>query len=316
VGKESEDKAERILSIYSRLKMGKVILKEKESSDFGVSERTIQRDIADIQCFLQNQTTDSGELQEIIFDKKAGGYILQTKQNSQLVGKEILAIAKVLLESRSLMKSELFPVIHKLIGLCNDENEEKMVEDLLRNEMHHYVELKHGKSLLDRLWLLEQCVKQQKCLRVKYKKLGNQEVVKRKVKPVGIMFSEFYFYLTAYIDYEDEKDKFKNPEDGYPTIYRVDRFLDVEILDEKFVIPYAKRFEEGEFRKRVQFMYGGELRKITLKCNNNSLETVLDRFPTAEIISCDEEKYIVRAEVFGDGIDLWLRGQKDSVEIK
>ena len=114
--KESEDKAERILSIYSRLKKGKVIFKEKESNDFGVATRTIQRDIADIQCFLQNQTMESGEVQEIIFDKKIGGYILQTKQSSQLDKKEILAIAKILLESRSLMKSELFPIIQKLIS--------------------------------------------------------------------------------------------------------------------------------------------------------------------------------------------------------
>lgn len=315
VGKESEDKAERILSIYTRLKMGKVIFKEKESAEFGVATRTIQRDIADIQCFLQNQTMESGEVQEIIFDKKIGGYILQTKSRMQFEGKEILAIAKVLLESRSLMKTELFPMIRKLIGICNDETEEKLLEDLLKNEMFHYVELQHGKSLLDRLWLLEQSVKQQQSLRVKYKKLGNQEIVIRKVKPVGIMFSEFYFYLTAYIDYEDEKDKYINTGDGNPTIYRVDRFLDIEVLDEKFAIPYAKRFEEGEFRKRVQFMYGGKLRKITLKCNNKSLEIVLDRFPTAEIISRDGEKYIVQAEVFGDGVDMWLKGQKDSVEV-
>lgn len=314
--RESEDKAERILSIYSRLKMGKVIFKEKESNDFGVATRTIQRDIADIQCFLQNQTTESGELQEIIFDKKVGGYVLQTKQNSQLEGKEILTVAKVLLESRSLMKSELFPIIHKLIGLCGDENEEKMVEELLKNEMHHYVELKHGKLLLERLWQLEQAVKKQKYIEVQYKKLKNQEIVTRKIKPVGIMFSDFYYYLTAFIDDIDKEEKFQNPNDIYPTIYRVDRFMDIKILEEHFSIPYAERFEEGEFRKRVQFMYGGELRKITMKCNNKSLETVLDRFPTAEILSQDGEEYIVRAEVFGDGVDMWLRGQKDSIEIK
>jgi predicted DNA-binding transcriptional regulator YafY len=316
VRRESEDKAERILSIYSRLKMGKVIFKEKESNDFGVATRTIQRDIADIQCFLQNQTTESGELQEIIFDKKVGGYVLQTKQNSQLEGKEILTVAKVLLESRSLMKSELFPIIHKLIGLCGDENEEKMVEELLKNEMHHYVELKHGKLLLERLWQLEQAVKKQKYIEVQYKKLKNQEIVTRKIKPVGIMFSDFYYYLTAFIDDIDKEEKFQNPNDIYPTIYRVDRFMDIKILEEHFSIPYAERFEEGEFRKRVQFMYGGELRKITMKCNNKSLETVLDRFPTAEILSQDGEEYIVRAEVFGDGVDMWLRGQKDSIEIK
>ncbi len=314
--RESEDKAERILSIYSRLKMGKVIFKEKESIDFGVATRTIQRDIADIQCFLQNQTMESGELQEIIFDKKAGGYVLQTKQNSQLEGKEILTVVKVLLESRSLMKSELFPIIHKLVGLCSDENEAKLVEDLLKNEMHHYVELMHGKQLLDRLWELEQAIKKQKYIEVVYRKLKTPEIVTRKIKPVGVMFSDFYFYLTAFIDDIDKEERFQNPDDIYPTIYRVDRFVDIKVLDEYFMMPYSERFEEGEFRKRVQFMYGGRLRKITLKCKQKSLEVVLDRFPTAEIVSKDDEGYVVRAEVFGDGVDMWLRGQTDSIEVK
>ena len=251
MGKESEDKAERILSIYTRLKMGKVIFKEKESAEFGVATRTIQRDIADIQCFLQNQTMESGDVQEIIFDKKIGGYILQTKSRMQFEGKEILAIAKVLLESRSLMKTELFPIIRKLIGICNDETEEKLLEDLLKNEMFHYVELQHGKQLLDRIWELEQAVKKQEYIEIQYKRLKNHELVTRKVKPVGIMFSEFYFYLTAYIEDIDKEARFQNPNDTYPTIYRIDRLLDVKRLDEYFKIPYADRFEEGEFKKRV-----------------------------------------------------------------
>ena len=34
------------------------------------------------------------------------------------------------------------------------------------------------------------------------------------------------------------------------------------MLDEHFRVPYRDRFEEGEFRKRVQFMYGGKLERI------------------------------------------------------
>ena len=60
--RNSEDKAERILSIYSRLKQGRVIYKEQESIAFAVTPRTIQRDIADIQCFLQNQGSETGEI--------------------------------------------------------------------------------------------------------------------------------------------------------------------------------------------------------------------------------------------------------------
>ena len=95
MGKEAEDKAERILSMYTRLKQGKVIEKEQESQKHHVSCRTIQRDIADIQCFLQNQSINNADIQEVVYDKQQGGYILQTKSNNQLNSKEILATAKL-----------------------------------------------------------------------------------------------------------------------------------------------------------------------------------------------------------------------------
>lgn len=315
MGKESEDKAERILSIYTRLKQGKVIDKEKESTEYHVSARTIQRDISDIQSFLKNQNAESGEVQEVVYDKMDGGYVLQTKSMHQLESREILAVAKVLLESRALMKSELFPIIHKLTKMCSDEAEVNILEDLLRNEMYHYVELHHGKQLLEHLWKLEQAVKSQKYIEIKYRKLKNQELVTRKVKPVGIMFSNFYFYLTAYIDKINKEEKFQNPDDIFPTIYRVDRLQEFRVLEEHFAVPYTERFEEGEFRKRVQFMYGGRLRKVRLKCKENVVEAILDRLPTAEILRKDGEMYVIQAEVFGDGIDMWIRGQGSNIEL-
>ncbi len=73
---------ERILSIYSRLMQGQVIHKAKESSAYGVTDRTIQRDISDIQCFLHNQNT--GDEKVIIFDRIAGGYRIETKEKNKL----------------------------------------------------------------------------------------------------------------------------------------------------------------------------------------------------------------------------------------
>lgn len=311
MGKDAENKAERVLTLYTRLKQGKVVFKEEVSNEYNVSPRTIQRDIADIQCFIQNQEIRNGNVSEIVFDKKRGGYVLRSKFNNHFEAKEALTIIKVLLESRSLMKEELFPIIRKILDRCNDEEEAKIVEALIKNEMYHYVELQHGKLLLDRLWQLEQAVKTQKFIEIKYQKLKNHEVVVRKVKPVGIMFSEFYFYLTAYIDDIDKEAEFKNPDDTYPTIYRVDRLLEVNVLDERFRVPYADRFEEGEFRKRVQFMYGGKLRRIHVECEKTAVEALLDRLPTAEVIEVCNDNYIVQAEVFGDGVDMWLDGQNE-----
>ena len=113
------------------------------------------------------------------------------------------------------------------------------------------------------------------------------------------MFSEYYFYLTAFLE---DKGGFENPDDLFPTIYRIDRIRSFRVLDEHFAVPYKDRFQEGEFRKRVQFKYTGP-----------SIEAVLDRLPTAEIVEQDEAGWIITAEVFGKGIEMWLRSQGDSV---
>lgn len=313
--KSSDAKSERVLSIYSRLRQGKVIYKAEESLHFDVAQRTIQRDIADIQCFLNNQNSETGEIQEIVFDRRSGGYRLETKFQDDLEGSELLAVCKVLLESRSLVKEEMFPIINKLINTCSDEKQKKLVKEYIGNEMHHYIELQHHEKLLDKLWILERAIKKQCYMEVEYQRVNNKKFVKRKLKPVGIMFSEFYFYLTAYIEDIDKEEHFSNPNDNFPTIYRVDRIENMQVLEGHFIVPYAERFEEGEFRKRVQFMYGGRLRKVKLKCKPNIVEAVLDRFPTAEITKREGEEWEIKVEVFGDGINMWLRGQGDKVKM-
>ena len=87
------------------------------------------------------------------------------------------------------------------------------------------------------------------------------------------------------------------------------------MLEKHFHIPYNERFEEGEFRKRIQFMYGGKLQRVTFKYSGLNVEAVLDRLPTAKILSYENGIYTISAEVFGKEIDMWLRSQGDVVEI-
>ena len=125
------------------------------------------------------------------------------------------------------------------------------------------------------------------------------------------MFSEYYFYLTAFLE---DKESFENPDDLFPTIYRIDRIRSFRVTEEHFAVPYKDRFQEGEFRKRVQFMYGGKLEHIKFKYTGPSIEAVLDRLPTAEIVEQDEDGWLVTAEVFGKGIDMWLRSQGENIQ--
>lgn len=103
--------------------------------------------------------------------------------------------------------------------------------------------------------------------------------------------------------------------DFFPTIYRNDRIKGMKILNERFHIPYSSRFEEGEFRKRIQFMYGGRLQKVTFKYSGLDIDAVLDRLPTAKILAEEDGVYTVQAEVFGKGIEMWLRSQGENVKL-
>lgn len=75
-----------------------------------------------------------------------------------------------------------------------------------------------------------------------------REIVSCLIKPVGLMFSEFYFYMTAFIERLDVNEEHK--ETLSPTIYRIGRIKGYRVLNEHFSVPYKDRFQEGEFRKR------------------------------------------------------------------
>ena len=187
--------------------------------------------------------------------------------------------------------------------------------DLIRNEEFHYVELSHKTVFIDKMWEIGKAIQNCQCIEISYQKLKGREVVKRRLRPLAILFSEYYFYLTAIIDDEKLREDFNIINDAFPTIYRMDRIQSLEVLQEKFRIPYRSRFEEGEFRKRVQVMYGGQLQKITFRYWGASIEAVLDRLPTAEILEEEDGVYLVEAEVFGQGVEMWLRSWQNVVEV-
>lgn len=300
-------KSARLLEIYSRLSEGAVLKKSELAQDFHVTQRSIQRDIEDLRCFFAERHLE----QDVIYDAKLRGYRLIQATPKGLSNSEILAVCKILLESRSMRKDEMLPILDKLIFCAVPESSQKAVKALIANEELHYVEPHHNRPILDGLWEIGQAIKNQQIIEIEYERMKEPRLVRRRVQPVGIMFSEYYFYLTAFLE---DKTDFENPDDLFPTIYRIDRIHSFKVLDEHFRIPYTSRFEEGEFRKRIQFMYGGKLERVKFRYSGPSIEAVLDRLPTARILSQDENGWTVEAEAFGKGIEMWLRSQGDFIE--
>lgn len=297
------DKAFRALEIYDRLRKGEKLLKEKLANEYGVSLKTIQRDIVELRHYLYEKKNEIGEF-EIKVENKCYVYKAVAESDTTLTQQEILAVCKILLESRALTKNEMIPLIKKFQKQLSYESKRE-VDDLILDELHHYIELQHGKDLLESLWNLSIAIREKKLITFDYTRMDKRKT-KKEVEPAAIMFSEYYFYLISYG---------LNVEEDMPLVFRVDRMSNIKYGDERFYIPYKDRFEDGEFRKRIQFMYSGKLKKFTFEFSGPSLEAVLDRLPTAKVIKTQGKVHTITAECYGDGIKMWLNSQGDNVKI-
>ena len=309
------DQISRVLQIYAKLSDGYVVNKAEEAARYGVNERSIQRDIDHIRIFLDEDSDRTGVVNSIVYDRNAKGYRLETLYKIRLQNSEVLALCKILLDSRAFTKAEMVEMLDKLITCCVPKINQKRVKDLISNEEFHYVEPRHKTKFTDQMWDLGQAISESRFIEIDYYRTKDKQTVHRKLKPVAIMFSEYYFYLTALIDDDEVKKDFDVLNNSFPTIYRIDRIKSMEVLDERFHIPYSSRFEEGEFRKRIQFMYGGKLQKVKFRYTGPDIDAILDRLPTAQILDETDGAFIVSAEVFGKGIDMWIKSQGDSVQI-
>ena len=306
-------KNNRVLAIYTKLINGQIVKKAEMAQLYGVNARSIQRDLEDIRIFLDNQIVEDGVRNQLIYDYRHKGYRLEQSNNVKLTNDEILAVSKILLDSRAFTKKEMMDILDKLLDSCVPKKNQKLISDLISNERFHYIEPQHHKVFMDKMMVLGQAIKDCKVINIKYTKMKGKTLVERRLEPLAIMFSEYYFYLVGFIQGIDKEKAFENANDPFPTIYRIDRIESLKVLDEHFKIPYADRFEEGEFRKRIQFMYGGKLQRVKFEYTGNSIEAVLDKIPTAKILSEEDGIYLIEAEVFGKGIDMWIKSQEGNV---
>jgi len=290
------NKSQAVLHIYDELIKGKVINKKDLLAKFKISAKTFSRYIDELEIYFY----DSLSGVEVYRSTSDIECFLVHSDDSKLNSKEILAISKVLLESRGFSKNELKVMIDKLVD-CSFREDKKQIKLAIDNELYTYVQPKHNSEIIDKLWEINEAIKNQKLIEVDYTKIGangklEERISKRILQPQGIMFSEYYFYLAAYIQGYDFE---------HPIIYRIDRIKKYKVLNEGFKVDYTERFKPGEFRNLIQFMYSGKLQTVLFKYRGNSIEAVLDRLP----------EYTVRAKVFGSGIKMWILSQGEGIEV-
>ena len=295
-----DNRSYRLLDLYKRLQQGEALTKREIAARYRVSEKTVQRDIEGLREYLAGEQS----YLEVVYDKEVGGYRISRESAEGLQPEEVFAVCKILLESRPFPKTVMQQVLRKLLSQVSREKRD-VVEKLIAQETHHYTEPQHGKNVVPALWMLAAAIREQRLTAFCYTRLDGV-CHERVVKPVAILFSEFYFYLIAY---------YADGSADYPIVFRVDRMADLRVRKERFSTPYRDRFQEGEFRKRIQFMYAGELRRITFTYSGASLEAIQDRLPTLRVVQEAAGVYTLTAESYGKGIEMWLRTQGEEVQV-
>src|SRR5699024_10960781 len=106
-----------------------------------------------IRAFLDERAiVDAGDTRQVVYDRQKKGFLLSGYQSPLMTNSEILAVSKILLESRAFTKKEMSTVLDKLIAGCVPMKNMKLVTDLLANEKFHYVELSNPAGIQEKLW--------------------------------------------------------------------------------------------------------------------------------------------------------------------
>lgn len=297
------EKNERMLEIFFRALRGESISVKKFSEEYKVSTKSISRDINRIQEFL-SEHRELMQNAELTYSYKNRAYLLNSDEF--LKNKELFALVKVILGSRCFSKEEVLTLIAKLKRFTTIHDKQQL-ENLIRKEVYHYHEVKSDcKSVIENLWKLIQAIEEKRTITITYYKM-NREEVKRKIKPTAILFSEYYFYLIAYMaDDAEYKAKY----------FRVDRISAMMEHRENFQLDRKYDFDEGDLREKNQFMFPGENIKIRFAFSGLSVQAILDRLPTAKIVEKNGNTSIIEAEVnHGRGIIMYLLSQGSWVKV-
>ena len=95
---DRQSKNTRTLEMYDRLCVGKIINKSIEAHNFGVDERSIQRDIDDIRAYLENKKSlHDGDSRTIEYSRSEKGFEMTGNEDSLMSNSEIFAVSKILL---------------------------------------------------------------------------------------------------------------------------------------------------------------------------------------------------------------------------
>jgi predicted DNA-binding transcriptional regulator YafY len=251
---------------------------------YRISTKSVMRDLNAVRCFLSENRELTGDL-ELKYDRKEHCYKLS--QDHGLQKKDLLLIAKILIGSKALERQSMEQLLDKLPKCCG-QSEDAIFQNIRKNELEYYCPSAGNTSgMADKIWKLENLIRAGRTVCIRYHRLDESDV-ERELFPVAVIFSGFYFYLLAC-----RADK----ADTAVIYYRVDRICDIRELEQQNPIALEERHQLEAMRLYNQNMYMGDRTRIRFLYTGPSVQAILDKFPTAEIVRQKDGKTEIAAVV-------------------
>ncbi len=292
----------RVLEVFFRALHGENISVQGLANEYNVSTKSITRNINELKNFLADHRELVGNT-ELHYSHREKCY--QLYMDEFLTNKELFSLIEVLIGARAFSKMELLALVEKMKRFSTPEDRPKLNE-LIRKELYHNPEIKHDcESVQDILWELINCIIEKREISIEYYR-ADRKWVEHRIRPASVMFTDYYFYLIAF-NTEGTLDK--------PLYFRVDRIKNITEHRKKFTNIDAPEFDEGLLRQRSLFMWLGELRTIRFEFTGSAIQAILDKLPTARVIERNGRTYTIEADVYGDGVKMWLLSQGRRVKV-
>ena len=272
------------------------IMREKTDKEHGMSLAMIQEELKkyNIEADRRVLYEDFDALRDFGADIKKVGNGPQTRYymvNSHFELAELKLLIDAVQASRFLTTKKTEALISKL-AKANDNYD----ESLLKRQVYVADRIKNmNDSIYDTTDVIHTAINENKMIAFQYFSWNVKKEMELRhdgayyeVSPWALFWDNDKYYMVAY-DFNDRKIKH----------YRVDKMLNVSLTDKKRKgVKAFEKLNKSTYTQKHFGMFGGEKVTVTLECNNDMANVIIDRFGrNIDIKLVDDEKFRVDVDV-------------------
>ncbi len=193
-------KSMRTLSMYTRFLRGEILNKAKLAREYGVAERSVQRDIDLIRAYLERDHPGA----RVVYDRGLRGYKLVGLESHGIGSGDFRLIWNQVMSVRLLKNSEAEALSEKLISCVMPPEERKELRAQAAKDLESYTEREGAPGLRDTIFKISGAIRRGALLEVGHQSAKTGRRTTRLMEPVELILRDGHFCVEGRIIEEDE----------------------------------------------------------------------------------------------------------------